>query len=170
MRSAWNAGNILTAVTMGRSLIETGAVVRRLSEGVKDATKNKDVDALDRIVMDVGFGNRMDVFDDQKEQYKAVNILTVIASMDKNLFHDKAPRLMKTYEFLSEFAHPNHFGILGLYSDNITKEYRIEFGVKAEKRERTLPNLRVTLSMVWLVEIEAKLFEKMLPTIREFCP
>jgi len=77
---------------------------------------------------------------------------------------------MKTYEFLSEFAHPNHLGILGLYSDNFTREYRIEFGVKAEKRGRTLPNLRVTLSMVWLVEIEAKLFEKMLPRIREFCP
>ena len=39
MRMAWNIGNFLTAITMGRSLIETGAIVRNLADGSKERLK-----------------------------------------------------------------------------------------------------------------------------------
>jgi hypothetical protein len=74
------------------------------------------------------------------------------------------------YSFLSEFVHPNHFGLLGLYSTHFPKEYRIEFGNAAEKKQRILPNLRVTSSMIWLVEIAAKDIDKLMPQIRAFVP
>jgi hypothetical protein len=170
LRAAWNAGNILTAITMGRSLIETGAVVWRLSDGAKDATEKKDAKALDWVVMNVGFGTRLDVAGEKKEYWKAKNILTVIDDMDRNIFGDKDPRLRATYDFLSEFVHPNGYGIRGLYSDAFPGEYRVEFGNVSKKREDILPNLRVALSMVWLAEMAASDLEKMLPRITEFVP
>lgn len=99
MRMAWNAGNLLTAVTMARSLIETGAVVRCLTDAVKDATKDKDVDALDKAVMSAGFATRFDEFMGDDWAYKAKNILTLIVSMDRSLFEDKTPRLRNAYDF-----------------------------------------------------------------------
>jgi hypothetical protein len=170
MRSAWNAGNLLTALTMGRSLIESGAVVRRLSDSVKEATAKKDVEALDHVVMNVGFGTRYELFEGEKEEYKAQNILTVIDRMDRSLFGDKTPRLRDAYDFLSEFVHPNHLGILGLYSDDFPKEFRIEFGRTARKKEKILPHLRISLGMILLVENAASDFESLIPAISEFVP
>jgi hypothetical protein len=170
MRAAWNAGNLLTALTMGRSLIETGAVVSRLSDSVKDATVKRDVEALDRVVMNVGFGTRYDLFESEKEEHKALNILTMINQMDRSLFGDKTPRLRDAYDFLSEFAHPNHLGILGLYSDNFPETFRIEFGKTARKKQEIVDHLRITLGMILLVEQAASDFESMVPAIAEFVP
>jgi hypothetical protein len=41
MRMAWNAGNLLTAITMARSLIETGAIVRNLTDSIKKAGRSE---------------------------------------------------------------------------------------------------------------------------------
>jgi hypothetical protein len=170
MRTAWNAGNLLTAITMGRSLIETGAIVRNLADGIKKAVETRDVDVLDEAVMHAGFATRDDAMLAERPEYKATNIITMVERMDKSLFGDKTPRLRGSYDFLSEFAHPNHFGILGLYSKTVASEYRVEFGNAAEKKHTILPNLRVTTSMIWLVELAAKDIDKLVPQIRTFVP
>lgn len=173
MRAAWNAGNLLTAITMARSLIEIAAIVRHLTDSIEKAIREKDVDALDKAVMSVGFGTRIeDLYEDElaKEEYKAQNILTTIDKMDKKMFQDGIPRLRKTYDFLSEFVHPNSFGILGLYSDNFAKEHRIEFGRTTRKKEAVLSSLRVTLAMVWLVKNAANDIETLIPAIADFVP
>jgi hypothetical protein len=171
MRAAWNAGNLLTALTMGRSLIEIGAVVRRLSDSVKEATEKHDVEALDAVIMNVGFATRVEEFQGEDEEFKALNILTVIERMDRSIFKDKRSRLLSSYEFLSEFVHPNHLGILGLYSDSFVDEYRIEFGRTARKKEHVLSQLRISLGMIWLVEQAASDFEFLvLPEMLKFVP
>jgi hypothetical protein len=106
----------------------------------------------------------------KEEELKALNVLTAIDKMDKKMFPKKEASLRESYDFLSEFVHPNTFGIMGLYSDNFPKEYRVEFGKMGDKRERILPALRITLGMVWLVKIAASDIEKLIPAIREFCP
>lgn len=171
LRSAWNAGNVLTAITMGRSLVETGSIAKRLSDGIRAATEKRDVEALDSIVMNIGFATRLKgIYDEaDADKYKAQNILTAIEKMDKKLFRDKRLRLSATYEFLSEFAHPNHLSLHGLYNTEFHREYRNEFGITAKKKTDILPNLRVALNMVWLVNIEAKAFDEMMPTILDFC-
>jgi hypothetical protein len=153
---------------MARSLFETGAIVRHLTDSIQKASDDKDVDALDKVIMSVGFGERLGWL--ASEGYQALNVLTVIDKMDKSVFHDKQPRFRNTYDFLSEFVHPNHLGILGLYSDNFPKEYRIEFGVTTEKKQRMLPHLRIASAMIWLVEIAASDIDKLIPTITKFVP
>jgi hypothetical protein len=168
MRLAWNAGNLLTTLTMARSLFETGAIVRHLTDSIQKASEDKDVDALDKAIMSVGFGDRLGWL--ASEGYQAISVMKVIDKMDKSVFRDKQPRFRKTYDFLSEFVHPNHLGILGLYSDSFPKEYRIEFGRTAGKKERILPQLRVASAMIWLVEIAASDIDKLTPVIMEFVP
>ena len=42
---AWNVENLLTAVTMGRSLIETAAVVMNPTAEIEEAAQERDVAA-----------------------------------------------------------------------------------------------------------------------------
>jgi hypothetical protein len=170
MRTAWNASNLLTAITMGRSLIETGATVRHFIDSVKEATRQRDVVALDRVVMNVGFGTRYEPFKGEDQDYKAKNILTLIEAVDKSLFKDKTPRLREAYDRLSEFAHPNHLGLLGLYSATFSGEYQVQYGNKQKKKEMILPEFRITLGMIWLVDIAAADLEALVPQIAAFVP
>lgn len=112
MRMAWNASNLLRAITMARSLLETGAIVRNLTDSVQKAVAAKDVEALDQAVMHAGFDTRDAVLLAERPDYKATNITTMIDRLDKSLFKDKTPRFRRSYGFLSEFVHPNYFGIL----------------------------------------------------------
>jgi hypothetical protein len=156
MRSAWVSDNLLTTITMARSLLETGAIVRHLTDSVKKATLNRDVEALDDAVMNVSFADRLGWLKEEGADYKATSVLTMIERLDKSLFEDKIPRLRQTYDFLSEFVHPNHLGILQLYSTTFSSEHRLEYGDVARKKVMILPNLRITLSMIWLVETAVK--------------
>lgn len=126
------------------------------------------MEALDLAVMTVGFGDRLGWLG--SEGYTALNILTVIDKMGKSIFHDKQPRFRKAYDFLSEFVHPNHLGILGLYSDTFSQDYRVEFGRTAEKKQKILPYLRIASDIIWLVEIAASDIDKLIPGIMEFVP
>jgi hypothetical protein len=170
MRMAWNASNLLTAITMARSLLETGAIVRNLTDSVQKAVAAKDVEALDQAVMHAGFDTRDAVLLAERPDYKATNITTMIDRLDKSLFKDKTPRFRRSYGFLSEFVHPNYFGILGLYSKTVARGYRIKFGNTAEHKKEILPNLRVTTSMIWLVENASKDIDKLTPEILSFVP
>jgi hypothetical protein len=79
---------------MGRSLIETGATVRHFIDSIKEPTQQKDVVALDRVVMNVGFATKYEPFMGENQEYKATNIPTLIAAMDKSSFEDKVPCLL----------------------------------------------------------------------------
>jgi hypothetical protein len=64
--------------------------------------------------------------------YKAINISTLIDRADASMFKGKPP-FRNSYDFLAEFAHPNHGGVLSLYSDNYPDQYRVEFGNTIKK-------------------------------------
>jgi hypothetical protein len=121
-------------VTMSRSLTETGAVVRCLIDAVKEATKEKDVDALDKAVMSAGFATRFEEFMGDDWAYKAKSILTLIDATDRSVFKDNVSRLRKAYDFLSEFVHPNHLGILGLIA--ITSRKNIASNLEGRVRRK----------------------------------
>ena len=120
--------------------------------------------------MQAGFATRDEVFLAERPDYKATNVITMVGRMDQSLFGDKMPQLRRAYDFLSEFAHPNYSGILGLYSKTVASENRIDFGNAAEKKKDILPSLRVTSGMIWLVENATKDVDDLMPRIREFVP
>jgi hypothetical protein len=172
LRLAWAADNLLTSITMARSLIEIGSLIRQLTISVAEATDKKDVQMLDDAVMSVSFANRLNIVEAGGHEFVAQNILSVIDRMDKQLFQGDKKKYgyRETYDFLSEFVHPNHYGILGLYCDHFPKESRIEFGNVAAKKRDILRSLRTTLGMVMLVDIQIRAFQSLIPRISEFVP
>jgi len=49
-------------------------------------------------------------------------------------------------------------------------EYRVEFGNMSKKKKGILPHVRVTSSMVWLVELAAEDIDELMPRIISFVP
>ena len=140
-RMGWNAGNLLTCLTMARSVMETAGVVRFLTDSIKEAVPKKDTKGIDDAVMNLSFAARHEHFADFDGAVKAKSVLTYIDKMDVSVFGDKEGRIRDAYDFLCEFVHPNHLGLLGLYERSYPEEYRIEFGAKREGRWISFPIL-----------------------------
>lgn len=168
MRLAWAADNILTSITMARSLIEIGSVIRELTLKVGEATEKKDEKMLDGVIMSVSMANRMKLAKKGAKEFVAQNVLSIIDRMDKQLYagnHKYGYR--DTYDFLSEFVHPNNFGILGLYCD-FDGESGWQFGNVLQKKKDILRALRTTLGMMILVDMVVRDFESMIPDMLAF--
>jgi hypothetical protein len=170
VRAAWNAGNLLTIVTMARSLIETAAIARHLTDLIKDAIETRDGGALDNAVKSVLFAARHKLFENLEDASKARSILTYIDRMDRSVFHDNKGRLRDSYDYLSEFVHPNHLGILGLYADPDNSSLRIEFGKVARRKKEISLHIGQALGMIWLMELEAVEIDTLLPEIAKLRP
>ncbi len=60
----------------------------------------------------------------QLKQITSINVITMIKQSDKllnDIFYDDKNMLMNNYEYLSEFCHPNSYGLI--FSANIFKNY-----------------------------------------------
>jgi hypothetical protein len=165
VRLGWNADNLLTVVTMARSLIETAAIVRSLGDEVEKRVANKDIGDLKEFVLKTLFAVRYESLVSEQGAHKAQSILTLIDRMDESLFGRKEARLRDSYEYLCEFVHPNSYGILVLYSIPYLEEPRIEFGRAKEKETLILPHIGMALGMIWMVELVVSDFEVLVPQL-----
>jgi len=75
MNLGWRAENMLTFITMGRSLIETAALVYALDEEVTQAILNKDLQKIDAAIVGVLMGSKHELFN-------PTNVLTLIDRFD----------------------------------------------------------------------------------------
>ncbi len=91
-----------------RSIIENLAVLNYLSVIIFKAINEKSVKEFDNEIMIQILGTR----DDNENEYWSKNILTLLEKLDK-----RYANFMNYYSILSEIAHPNHDGLLNVYSD-----------------------------------------------------
>lgn len=91
-----------------RSIIENLAVLNYLSVIILKAINEKSIKEFDNEIMIQILGTR----DDNENEYWSKNILTLLEKLDK-----RYSNFMKYYSILSEIAHPNHDGLLNVYSD-----------------------------------------------------
>ncbi len=169
IRLGWEAENVLTALTMARCLFETAATVMRLSDQVEIATLSRDVDALDDAIMNAGFATRLKEMLEKNDEYRAKSIIDTIDKADA-LLGGTEYKLRPHYQFLCEIAHPNHFGILGIYSQTLSAPFRIQFGGIDWQQQNILSNLHFALATVVLVERCVTELEKLIPEMAKFVP
>lgn len=98
--------NIVSGACLSRALQETIAVLFYVNRKSKKAIIDKDLNHLDEYTMKVLLGSK-----DDKSMPDPVNILTMIDHVDKEI-----PKFRTIYNKLSEIAHPNWHGTLGIYS------------------------------------------------------
>lgn len=106
------AGAILT-----RAVIESAAMAWKMMH-VLEGRKNRTADELDHVLMRLLLGSRIETDGPQ-----AFNVLDHLDLTDK-----KVKGVRAAYDGLSEFAHPNWRGTLGLFSETDDRYLRTHFG------------------------------------------
>jgi hypothetical protein len=171
IRSSWSSGNLLTSVTMARSLFETGATFWALADSIEKAVDDRDEGALRYALVSVCFGTRLaPLIGPGGYEFKAQNVLTTIDRMDKAFPADKKVRYRFAYDWLSEFVHPNYCGIVGLYCDWRRLKYGTEFQMSTQEREELRQCIEDASVMVALVASSAMKIDRLSPVIEEFVP
>lgn len=106
--SAFRSGHRVSAVLLARALLESAAMISESLTRVETAEKSGSASEIESTQQNLNkyiFGSR-----DDTSPVKAINILTVINRVDKDF-----PDLLKMYDNLSEYAHPNWRGGQGAY-------------------------------------------------------
>ncbi len=106
--------NIIPTTLLIRSLFEMLAIIDRVNSGIDDSlNENRLTEKFDELIMKLLFGTRYDT------NYSAINILTQLEKINK-----KQDWVIKFYNDLSEFVHPNSDGVLGSYSELRENEHK----------------------------------------------
>ncbi len=103
----FNDNNIVSGACLARAFQETIAVLFYVNRKTKKAIIDNDLNHLDEYTMKVLMGSK-----DDDSRPDPVNIITMIDRVEKEVLKFRA-----IYDKLSEIAHPNWHGTLGIYSN-----------------------------------------------------
>ena len=115
--SEFVAGRWVGGTSLVRAAIETTAVLHCLGRKTEAALAARNDDALTEFLHRGSLGSRSD---DRLPQ--AISVLTAVDTTNKEF-----PGFKRSYEILSEYAHPNWCGVLGAYSD-LEDKFTVSFG------------------------------------------
>ena len=119
--------DLTAAALLARATVESAAIAWKLMELLDDRQKMSPKE-LNEVLTRLLAGSRL--WDDGPQ---ALQILSCIDRMDK-----KVPGVRKSYDVLSEIAHPNWRGVFGMYSKTDEAKFTAHFG-------RTLRAVRICL-------------------------
>jgi hypothetical protein len=123
---ALERSDLAAAALLARATIESAALVWKLMEVLEDRQKFSPKE-LNEVLMRMLVGSRL--WDDSPQ---ALQILSCIDRMDKNV-----SGVRKSYDILSEIAHPNWRGVFGMYSETNEAKFTAHFGRDLRKTEGT---------------------------------
>ena len=137
-----NRNNIIASHTLVRAVLETTCLLFdavRLAQKSVDENEVASLNDVDKYLMDVlvGFKSTGQGF---SEEYVARNVLTIIQRLTRELEIE----LMWFYEGLSERAHPNYLGMLGMYQTSPPAgEFLVQFGRPTGDRLQASMNMAI---------------------------
>jgi len=107
-----NKNNIASGFLLTRALVETSAMLYYTELQIGKVIAENNINLFDNKIMKLLLGSRNEV-----TNIDSLNILTIIDTIDKELEEIKIKNygFRKSYDSLSEFAHPNWQGTHGLY-------------------------------------------------------
>jgi len=117
--------NLVSAACITRAFQETLAVLFCVNRKVKKAIKDKNINHLDEDLMKILMGAK-----NISEMPDPINILKMIDRVDKEI-----PTFRAVYDNLSELAHPNWAGTLGIYSKINKENIWTDFGRNISGRD-----------------------------------
>jgi hypothetical protein len=108
--SEWNSGNVVSSLLCGRALLETIALSIFISDELKALTGAADVSAVDNFLNEHLFSTRNEAIIEDGLGHRARSVLTYIDKLDRRM-----NGVRETYDFMSEWCHPNGSGHLFTY-------------------------------------------------------
>lgn len=120
--------NLVSGAILARAFHETLAVLFYVNRKCKKAINDKDIDHLDNEIMKVLMGSK-----NNPDMPDPVHILKAIDHTDKEI-----TKFRDVYDSLSEIAHPNWAGTLGVYSQHDKDNVWSDLGrnIKLDKSTR----------------------------------
>jgi hypothetical protein len=127
---ALERNDISVAALLTRAVIESTGLLWKLKDTLeKRSTFTRE--ELNNILTKILFGSKQ-----QEHLPQAFQILSCIDRLDKII-----PNFRKTYDILSEYAHPNWQGVSGLYSKTNYDEFVTYFGRGLHEPDRHADNI-----------------------------
>jgi len=164
-KSLSKEGAIIPAIILARAAFETAALLYYTYTKIDAALKAEGMGEIDDILMKIMLGEKRQPITEEVN-ISAVNILTVIDSLNKEMEKLGVPDVRALYDDLSEFAHPNFSGALGAYATS-DKPFHCAFGVKPEHMDIDMPLPFLHTSLLILEKYDEDLIE-ILPKFTKF--
>uniref|UniRef100_E6VND1 Uncharacterized protein n=1 Tax=Rhodopseudomonas palustris (strain DX-1) TaxID=652103 RepID=E6VND1_RHOPX len=108
---AWNSRSTLTTILAARAFMETLALMAELTSKTEAFLASKDLKGLNDLAQRGVFASRDTELLNQTPEIKAVNVLTYIDRINKDI-----PGFRAHYDALSERCHPNALGHSFMFS------------------------------------------------------
>jgi hypothetical protein len=142
--TAWGAGKWLSAIVIGRSVLETVALVHYVETQARKHLDAKELEKLDQLAMrEIYSAKAGDYLLDEK--FVATNILSALERFDKAV-----PAVRQYYDTLSEYAHPNAKGHYLLYGKLDKNERSVNFSPEQTRARGTVRHVTsACLGIIW---------------------
>jgi hypothetical protein len=150
---------IVPALILARSAFETAALLFYTYTKIDIVVKSRDISEIDDILMRIMFGQRQQQITEDT-YISAINILTVIDLLDKEMGKLGVQGIRDLYDSLCEFAHPNFCGAFGSYAETAKDNpFYCAFGVEPEYLNAEMPLPFLCTSLLILEAYDVKLTE-----------
>lgn len=155
-----DVGNYLGAITTVRSLQETSSVMWYINELCQYAIANKELTHFTKRMHSLIVGWKND-----DEFPNPPNVLTLIDKVDKTISGYR-----KHYDILSEYAHPNWHGTMGLFAKTGGKKLKVEFGRYIKGKNILIQHIKnaLIISIDLLTYIESQ-YETIVKDFMDIC-
>lgn len=156
----WNSGNGLSAVILARALMETGAVTWGMKNYILQNLKDENIEKIDKklTIQTLAYSAR---FSDE-DFPPPPHIMNSIREIDKAF-----PGLQRTYDFLSDYVHPNYTGSLSAFGKiNIQKTGYI-FSFDQANSEMVFSKIILGMAMLEAIEISMEDISDILESLLE---
>jgi hypothetical protein len=163
MNLGWNADNMVTAVTMARSLIETVAITHAVVQDVKVAEEEADFIKVDRALTSAMLSSIHPTFA-KVAAFAPRRVMKTVERFDREFLSSPTPAVKDAYEFLCEFVHPNGVGLMMLQSEG---EYADEISYELSPERREMVYGQLLSFPLSLLVIEIYLLEDLLARLPE---
>ncbi len=150
-------GAVIPALILARAAFETAALLYYTYTKIYAVVKTGDMSEIDDILMRIMFGEKLQPITEDAN-ISAVNILTVINSLDKEMEKLGIQGIRDLYDGLCEFAHPNFSGAFAAYATQ-DNPFSCAFGVKPEYLDADMPLSFLHTSLLILEKCDKDLIE-----------
>lgn len=152
--------NALSGIIITRSILETVSILYSLNDKIEKTIESKDLVSFHEYLLRLMLGSK-----NKSSDIEAINVLSSI-----DIWAKENNKIRKLYDDLSEFAHPNWWGNLGIMGNIDRKNYTVNFGKESPKWESAL-KLGIISALIVLQSSE-DIYDKMadvLPKFLELC-
>jgi hypothetical protein len=148
---AWNSRNVISALLCARGVMESVASLWEFHTQLLTLTTSGNIAATRELITNRMFGGR--TLSEGLPIYTMKNILTVMKKFDTQV-----PGVLRHYELLSEFCHPNYAGVYGMFSTidhlelvgTISDEIAVNIGIFSIVMAALTTLLEVRLVIGWI--------------------